>query len=361
MKNLVNNLAEKESATIGLENKSTKKSVEESLKKEAKRLKSLQGKEADDTVIAAQQSVINKLEQELSDVNETEKAMKISLVSQSLKFLVVNRETGNKTENEKKIAFVKNNRPINSKKVDEFISLIAKGEYEEAYPIIVMEAKGLIEKQYQLVGIDGEDIKEEDASNYYVILDGQHRAMAFAKLNATNEEYAIPNVYVKDTENVGKYLVKINNVGTSWDRKDKLTVASLVASEHKGLFKKISKLMEEGFNPTTACLIYTGIKISTVPINKILKDEKSTLPKKAKVDIERGDKFITLCKAAGMPVPIITKRYFIDGFNSHATSIGDENAFEALKKLKDLNLEEKDFKAIKTDNEFIAMLTRSNE
>ena len=43
----------------------------------------------------------------------------------------------------------------------------------------------------------------------------------FAELIATGKyQNLIPNVHVRDIENVGEYLVDINNVGTSWDKKD---------------------------------------------------------------------------------------------------------------------------------------------
>lgn len=68
--------------------------------------------------------------------------------------------------------------------MDEFIAIIDNGKYEEAYPIIVAEAKALIEAGYTVTDINGRELSAEEAEGYYVILDGQHRGTAFAKLNA---------------------------------------------------------------------------------------------------------------------------------------------------------------------------------
>lgn len=113
-------------------------------------------------------------------------------------------------------------------------------------------------------------------------------------------------------ENVGKYLITINRAGSHWDKRDKFVIAQLTAGTEP--FTSIANRIAEGFNPSTPMLIYTGKRISDNTLNKVLKGEDYKLNSKAVVDIERGDKFITLCKAAEMSVELITKRYFIEGF-----------------------------------------------
>ena len=54
------------------------------------------------------------------------------------------------------------------------------------------------------------------------------------------------------------------------------------------------------------------------------RQEEYKLPKGTIVEIERGNKFITLCKAAHITVNFLTKRYFIKGFNSYAKINGEE-------------------------------------
>ena len=352
---MVNNSVESNNATMGNVEELTKV-----LKQEEKELQRLIKRNADEAVIAAQQNVVDKTKAKLEQAQEFEKESNENIGNDFLTFSIVNEETGARVEQQKKIAFVKNNRPVNSKKVDSFIALIAANKYEKAFPIIVVEAAKLIEAGYTVTDIKGRELTKEEAADYLVILDGQHRCTAFAKLVATGKyTETIPNVYVRDIENVGEYLVDINNVGSSWDKKDRLVVASLTSNDE--LFQNVAKLLNEGFNPTTAMLIYTGKSLSDKQVNNVLQGEEFILPKDAKVDIERGNKFINLCKAAKMDVSFITKRYFIKGFNSHAISISEEQAFKALDNLKYKNYKEDKWKGVKSENDFIKILKEALE
>ena len=330
------------------------------LKQEEKELERLTKRNADEAVIAAQQNVVDSAKAKLEQAQEFEKESNENIGNDFLTFSIVNEETGARTEQQKKIAFVKHNRSVNSKKVDGFITLITKNKYEKAFPIIVVEAAKLIEAGYTVTDVKGRELTKEEAADYLVILDGQHRCTAFAKLVATGKyTLTIPNVYIRDVENVGEYLVDINNVGSSWNKKDRLVVASLTSNDE--LFQNVAELLNEGFNPSTAMLIYTGKSLSDKQVNKALKGEEITFPKGAEINIERGNKFITLCKAAKMDVSFITKRYFIKDFNSYAKSTSEEQAFEALNKLKELNYTETNWKEVKEEDDFIEILKEALE
>lgn len=321
----------------------------------------LKNRGADETVIRLQQEVVNAKNKLYDDSVEAEKQAQENLGNSPVTFEVVDEETGERKYVSKKIAYVVNNRPIDNSKVDKFIALISNGKYENAYPTIVSEAKPLIEAGYELHDIKGNKITEAEADEYFVILDGQHRGMAFAKLVAAGKDYKIPNVHVRSVDNVGEYLVDINDTGTSWSNKDRLVVAALTAGSHKELFASMADLINEGFNPSTSSIIFTGKKLSNNLIKKALKGEEVTLPKETKVDIKRGHRFVTFCKAANIPVMFATKRYFIDGFNSYAASTSEENAFTALEAMKNLNLKESSLKEVKDNDGFIALLKKALE
>ena len=319
-------------------------------------LQSLKNRGADEAVIKAQQDVVDVKNKQYNDSVEAEKQAQENLGNTPVIFEVVDEVTGEKKEVAKKIAYVVNNRPIDNSKVDKFIALISNGKYEIAYPIIIADAKALIEAGYELHDVRGNKITQEEADDYFVILDGQHRGMAFAKLVAAGKGYRIPNTHIRSVENVGKYLVDINDTGTSWSNKDRLVIAALTARSHKVLFTSIADLVNEGFNSSTSSIIFTGKKLSKNLIKKALKGEEITLPKDAKVNIERGNKFVTLCKAANIPIMFATKRYFIEGFNSYATSTSEENAFKALDAMKNLKLKESRLKEVKDNDCFITLL-----
>lgn len=352
---MVNNSVESNNATMGNVEELTKV-----LNQEEKELQRLTKRNANEAVIAAQKNVVDNAKAKLEQAQEFERISKEKAVNSFFTFSVMDEETGVRTEQQKKIAFVKNNRPVNSKKVDGFIALIAANKYDKAFPIIVMEASKLIEAGYTVTDINGKELTKEEAKDYFVILDGQHRSTAFAKLIATGKyQNLIPNVHVRDIENVGEYLVDINNVGSSWDKRDKLVVASLTTKDE--LFQNVAELLNEGFNPSTAMLIYTGKSLPDKQVNKALKGEKIIFPKGVEINIERGNKFINLCKAANMSVSFITKRYFIKDFNSYAKSTSEEQAFEALNKLKELNYTETNWKDIKEEDDFIEILKEALE
>ena len=314
--------------------------VTKKLQKEEKVLQRLTKSKADASVITIQEQIVSRLQTQHEEAVAKEELIKKHIGDSLVTFSVVDDETGARSEIRKKIAF---------------ISIIASGKYEKAYPIIVIEAEKAFAKGYEVQNLKGEKLTQEEAKEYFCILDGQHRSKAFAKLNITSgNTYTIPNVHVKEVENIGEYLVDINGVGTSWSQKDRVTVAALTTDDE--LFTNVVELLDEGFNQSTAMLIFTGKKLSNGQINHALKGEKVTLPKDAQKNIERGHRFVTLCKAASIKVQFITKRYFIDGFNSYAAATNEETAFKALAKLKDLKLTEERLKKIKGNNDFICLL-----
>lgn len=306
-------------------------------------------------VITTQEKVILDLTEQKKKFEQVEQAKANgSLKDTKLTFAIVNDDTMEVTEKAYKVAFVKNNRPIDQNKVDGFIATISKGKYEKAFPIIAVSAKVLIENGYQVVDVDDNEVKAEDADDYIVILDGQHRTKAFLECSITNH-LIVPNTHIREVDNVGEYLVDINDVGTSWNQRDRFAVAALTSDNE--LVHEIANRIHEGYNPSTASLIYTKKKISNKQVKNLLRGEELKLPKGATPDIERGNRFIHLCKAAGIGVKFITRRYFINAFNSHALSVGEDAAFEALDKLKNQNLTEEELDAIKDDQGFIKILT----
>lgn len=333
-----------EMITVGKEIKKMEKALE-GMKKNA-------GVSAD--AIAQQEAALGEKKQKLEDLTKQAEA-KQGLYDKDrfLTFSVIDDETGKVTKRKYKVAFVKNNRPIDNNKVNGFISIISNNKYEKAYPIIAIAATEVIASGKVVTDTKGDPIKKEDAKDYLVILDGQHRALAFLKCNMT-EPREVPSTYIKTGIDIGKYIVDINDVGTSWNQKDRFAVAALVTTDE--LAHEIADRISDGFNPTTPALIYIGKKISAKQVKVLLRGEKWTLPDGHKLDIQRGNKFVQLCKEANMSVKYITNRYFITGFNALAARKGDEAAFEQLKKCR---FTDKELKAVKDGTDFEAMLEKA--
>lgn len=329
--------------------------IEKTIKKMEKQLKSMEQKGFDVSVISAQKTAIEEKKQLLEKQTMVEESRQGGFNENTLlTFSVVDDETHNIVDKQYKVAFVKNNRPIDNKKVDGFIHIIATGKYEQAYPIIAMSAEEVIATGKSVTNAKGHPIKTEEAKDYLVILDGQHRVLAFLKCGLT-ELQIVPNTFIKTGINIGEYLVDINDVGTSWSQKDRFAVAALVTDNE--LAHAIADRIDEGFNPTTSSLIYTGKKVTGKEVKKLLRGEEWTLPKGANLNIYRGNMFIQLCKEANISVKFITKRHLINGFNTHALSVGDDIAFGNLRNLKKRNLTEAELRGIKDETDFVRILT----
>ena len=88
--------------------------MEPAIKKAEKDLVSMKTKKMAAEVIAAQEKVILDMKEQL------EQFEKVELSKVKLTFAIVNDETMEVTEHDYRVAFVKNNRPIDHKKVDGF-------------------------------------------------------------------------------------------------------------------------------------------------------------------------------------------------------------------------------------------------
>ena len=287
---------------------------------------------------------------------ELRQAKKEIATSKMMKVQIM-EETGNGyifKEESRKFGLVKENRPIKKTDVNGFLQIIQSGKYDKTQSIVTMEATDLIEN-YNIVDLEGNPISEQDAPEYLIVLDGQHRICAFAKFNAVRtpeNQVVIPNVHIrKDIINVREYLADINMVGHNWNTADKVCV-SAIASKSKVL-DKTHELIKGGFNPSAAMSICVGKRLKPKQLKGIItKGEKSCLPTDETKAVMRAEKFITTAMGiTDMEVKTLTKRYFINGFNSFAAAHTEGKAFEALEKL---TIE--DFISVSEDIEFVEKL-----
>ena len=134
-------------------------SLKQQLTKAEKDLKNMVNRKVDDTVLHAQEQVVEQLKQDIAKKDSKKVVPTLTLKDEPITFQLA--KTGERVS--KKIAFVENNRTVNTKKVDEFIAIIDNGKYEEAYPIIVVEAVDLIKAGYTVTDVNGKVLTEEEA------------------------------------------------------------------------------------------------------------------------------------------------------------------------------------------------------
>lgn len=264
----------------------------------------------------------------------------------------------------KKAGYIRNNRMINWKRVDEFIQLTKRGEYETAYPIIVANAVAFMQKNPTVTIVDalGNEIPDEELGDYFVYLDGQHRSRALILCKLLNlYDGPIPGVVVKDdVSEVAKYLVSINPSG-SWSNNQKAEVLALTATtKYQPLCEAISGLVRKGYNRSTSSQIMTQSKpLTTRQIDNLLAGKE---PKDDIVyNVSNGYTFIEACTKAGITVKFLTKRYFIEGFIAFKTQhdLTFAAALEVIAKLPPLT--DADLKKVTGKDVFKQMLDNAKQ
>ncbi|WP_324354477.1 DUF5131 family protein [Dysgonomonas sp.] len=282
---------------------------------------------------------------------EIEQAKKTVSTSLVMKVQIMEKTENGYTikEENRKFGLVKENRPIKDSDVNGFLQIIREGKYKESFPIIAVEVIDIIDN-YNIVDLEGNPISKVEASEYLIVIDGQHRITAFSKLNAIrnqSDQITVPNVRIeKGITNIREYLADINMVGHSWNNADKLCVSAI--STGSKLLAKVNELIKADYTATTAVLICTGKRLTPKQLKELIITGKTDqLPDEEKA-LVKANKFLTITTAIlGNDMKLLRKRYFINGFISAAKFFDEQKVFDALGKLI---LD--DFKTTKEDSDF---------
>ena len=277
----------------------------------------------------------------------------------------VKQKSGKKTEkkvflevtivadgNERKSAFAKGiNRIVNLKNAETICGNIKKKGYRKAEKIQVIEAeKATKNRDITLVDINGELINETNASEYYLVVDGQHRVYAVAEFNQWVEEngdsdlstITVPAEIVElvKGETVAEYINDINITKQEWKIADYVQGAANVHKDNKflhtyqGLIK--SKERPDGFPISTLNRIFCGnqtaisqkdFSLLCSGITEKGKIQKDIIPAH---NIENGLKFIQICREKDFLDKDIAKRFLISEFNDIKQGHSLEKAFEVF-------------------------------
>ena len=254
--------------------------------------------------------------------------------------------------NERKAAFAKGiNRIVNLKNAETICGNIKKKGYRKAEKIQVIEAeKAIKNRDITLVDINGELINETNASEYYLVVDGQHRVYAVAEFNQWVEEngdsdhstITVPAEIVElvNGETVAEYINDINITKQEWRVADYVQGAANVHKNneflqtYKGLIK--SKENPNGFPISTLNRIYcktqSDISLKDFSIlcsgeTKKGKNQDDIIPAH---NIADGNRFIKLCRSKGFADKDIAKRFLITQFRDIETRTSRDNAFKVF-------------------------------
>lgn len=246
----------------------------------------------------------------------------------------------------RKAAFAKGiNRDVNLANAEKIFADIKINGYRQAEMVQVVKGEDAIANgDITLVDIDGNEIPTEEAHNYYLILDGQHRVYATSIYNAQMEESPIqvPAIIVElnKGETIAEYISAINVTKSEWKANDYVRgAANVLQTEILLRYKELIKSEDNhrGFPLSTINLIFFGNSKALSKSDFSLlcqgKTEKGTKTKKKIIEgesINRGNKFIELCFALGFNHRDIAKRYLIERFEKLRNSKDEEYAFKVF-------------------------------
>lgn len=217
----------------------------------------------------------------------------------------------------KKIAFVKGNRSIKEKNfVSKMKSMV---DFGQLLPAVIMLAVDVVNAGLEIVDAEtGEAVPKEELENYVVLLDGQHRYMAYLQNEkAGKTEQGEFYMMFPLNENIlpQKMLSVINNDTDLWVAGDYGKALLIMSREEKfPLVEFLNELMDLGMQISTAqrwgCLKF-------MDINKAMLAEaiKGNVHMALKFDrnLETGKRFWEVASKR-FDIKILKHRYFIDFF-----------------------------------------------
>lgn len=225
----------------------------------------------------------------------------------------------------KKIAFVKGNRDINIKNVEsKKQSLTTFGG--NIIPLMYVSGDKATADGCSLVDIDGNDIPAEKASEYIVIIDGQHRGYSAIKNGFDLSKITLFENY---TDKKTKELLSEANIESSkWGSKDFIKGSVLFNPTELNMYA--SKLADRNFAVSTISKIicFNG-SLTTTKYSDLMKGKTISVDS----DLERADEFLQAVEK--FEDSFVGKRYLIDEAISLSTRYGYKAVFKAISELTD--------------------------
>ena len=219
----------------------------------------------------------------------------------------------------RKVAFAKGiNREVNFANVKKLLAVMGLKGYRKAEMVQVIRAENAIANgDIVLIDINGNEIGKDNANGYYLIIDGQHRVYAASMLNREREKHGehiiqVPGILIElaENESIAEYISAVNITKMPWKTDDYVRGAANVKQEE--LLAKYKELIKSEDNPNGFPLSTLNIIYCNNPkaMNKTSlsllcqgKDEKGRGKVKKPIipahNIERGNRFITLCEEKG--------------------------------------------------------------
>ncbi|WP_195977253.1 hypothetical protein [Alistipes onderdonkii] len=134
---------------------------------------------------------------------------------------------------QRQFAFVKGNRPVNSKVVNQKEKSMKA--YGQLTPITVTNGEKVTQMGGRLVDLNGNEIPDEDAGKYYAVLDGQHRLIAYLKLGRNLDDLVICEPLNAELS-ITEVIAQMNICTTVWKKSDYMAAPAMMLKEANEVF-----------------------------------------------------------------------------------------------------------------------------
>lgn len=154
-----------------------------------------------------------------------------------------------------KFAFIKGNRPTDEKAIK--VKKDSISEHGILCPITAVNGEEVIKSNGHLTDLDGNDIADEHAKDYYAVLDGQHRLKAYLELGLPLEDLVVIEPLNKKIA-IALLIAEMNICTKTWKGSDYMVAPAMAIKETNAAFDFAMELQRRNFPLSTISLWACG-------------------------------------------------------------------------------------------------------
>ena len=154
-----------------------------------------------------------------------------------------------------KFAFMKGNRPTDEKAIK--VKKDSISEHGILCPITAVNGEEVIKSNGHLTDLDGNDIADEHAKDYYAVLDGQHRLKAYLELGLPLEDLVVIEPLNKKIA-IALLIAEMNICTKTWKGSDYMAAPAMAIKETNAAFDFAMELQRRNFPLSTISLWACG-------------------------------------------------------------------------------------------------------
>ena len=154
-----------------------------------------------------------------------------------------------------KFAFIKGNRPTDEKAIK--VKKDSISEHGILCPITAVNGEEVVKSNGHLTDLDGNDIADEHAKDYYAVLDGQHRLKAYLELGLPLEDLVVIEPLNKKIA-IALLIAEMNICTKTWKGSDYMAAPAMAIKETNAAFDFAMELQRRNFPLSTISLWACG-------------------------------------------------------------------------------------------------------